>query len=128
MYGFLANLVMLTHLAFVLFVIGGGLLVLKWPRMAWLHVPAAVWGTMVEFMGWICPLTPLENRLLAQSADAGYEGDFIAHYLLPVLYPEGLTPTVQIVLGLSVVIINVTVYGWALAKRRQKKRRWLLTD
>ena len=128
MYGFLANLVMLTHLAFVLFVIGGGLLVLKWPRMAWLHVPAAVWGTMVEFMGWICPLTPLENRLLAQSAEAGYEGDFIAHYLLPVLYPEGLTPTVQIVLGLSVVIINVIVYGWASAKRRQKKRRWLLTD
>ena len=128
MYGFLANLVMLTHVAFVLFVIGGGLLVLKWPRMAWLHVPAAVWGTMVEFMGWICPLTPLENRLLAQSADAGYEGDFIAHYLLPVLYPEGLTPTVQIALGLSMVIINVTVYGWALAKRRQKKRRWLLTD
>ena len=128
MYGFLANLVMLTHLAFVLFVIGGGWLVLKWPRMAWLHVPAAVWGTMVEFTGWICPLTPLENRLLAQSADAGYEGDFIAHYLLPVLYPEGLTPTVQIALGLSVVIINVTVYGWALAKRRQKKRRWLLTD
>ncbi len=119
MYGFLANLVMLTHLAFVLFVIGGGLLVLKWPRIAWLHVPAAVWGTMIEFMGWTCPLTPLENRLLAQSAEAGYEGDFIAHYLLPVLYPEGLTPTVQIVLGLLVVLLNAATYGLVFAKWRQ---------
>ncbi|MEX5217274.1 MAG: DUF2784 domain-containing protein [Nitrospiraceae bacterium] len=119
MYGFLANLVMLTHLAFVLFVIGGGLLVLKWPRIAWLHVPAAVWGTMIEFMGWTCPLTPLENRLLAQSAEAGYEGDFITHYLLPVLYPEGLTPTVQIVLGLLVVLLNAATYGLVFAKWRQ---------
>ena len=122
LYGILADLVMLIHLAFVLFVVGGGLFFLKWPRIAWLHVPAAGWGAMIEFMGWTCPLTPLENQLLTQSAEAGYEGDFIAHYLLPTLYPTGLTSTVQIVLGLSVVILNAAVYGWALIKRHQRTR------
>ena len=122
LYGLLADLVMLIHLAFVLFVVGGGLLFLKWPRIAWLHLPAAVWGALIEFMGWTCPLTPLENQFLTQSAEAGYEGDFIAHYLLPALYPTGLTPTVQLVLGLSVVVLNVAIYGWGLAKRRQRTR------
>jgi hypothetical protein len=117
-YGFLADLVLWIHLAFVLFVVGGGLLVLKWPRIAWLHLPAAIWGAMIEFAGWICPLTPLENRLLIQSGESPYQGDFIDHYLLPILYPTELTRTVQIVLGLLVVVINVALYGWAAAKIR----------
>lgn len=119
LYGFLADVVMLAHLAFVLFVIGGGLLVLKWPRIAWLHLPAAAWGAMIEFAGWICPLTPLENRLLMQSGESGYEGDFIAHYLPAVLYPTDLTRQVQIILGLLVVIINGALYGWMLAHMRE---------
>lgn len=118
LYRLLADLVMLVHLTFVLFVIGGGLLVLKWPRIAWLHAPAAMWGAMIEFMGWICPLTPLENRLLLQSGQSGYEGDFIAHYLLPILYPTELTREVQIMLGLLVVIGNVAIYGWVFVRHK----------
>jgi hypothetical protein len=122
LYGLLANLVMLAHLSFVLFVIGGGLLTLKWPRIAWLHLPAAIWGALIEFMGWICPLTPLETRLLMQSGQSGYEGDFIAHYLLPLLYPTELTRGVQVMLGLLVVIVNAALYAWVLAKIRHTAR------
>ena len=119
LHGLLADLVLLIHLLFVLFVIGGGLLVLKWPKIAWLHVSAAVWGATIEFMGWICPLTPLENQLLMQSGQSSYEGDFIGHYLLAVLYPTGLNGTVQFVLGALVVMINAVLYGWVFARRRQ---------
>jgi uncharacterized membrane protein YhhN len=125
-YGLLAGVVMLTHLAFVLFVIGGGLLVLKWPRIAWLHVPAAIWGAMIEFMGWICPLTPLENRLLIESGESGYEGDFIAHYLIPVVYPTALTRNMQILLGLLVLTINGALYAWSYAYKRQHREARLL--
>ena len=118
-YGFLADLVLFAHLVFVLFVIGGGLLALKWPRIAWLHLPAAIWGAMIEFMGWICPLTPLEKQLLMQSGSSGYEGDFIGHYLLPILYPTGMTRNVQLILGVLVVIINGALYGWMLAHMRE---------
>jgi len=118
LHSLLADLVLLIHLLFVLFVIGGGLLVLKWPKVAWLHVPAAAWGATIEFMGWICPLTPLENQLLMQSGRSGYEGDFFAHYLLPVLYPTGLSRPMQIASGLLVVIINVGLYGWVYARRQ----------
>ena len=121
-HGLLADVVLLIHLAFVLFVIGGGLLVLKWPRIAWLHLPAAIWGAMIEFAGWICPLTPLENQLLMQSGRSSYEGDFIAHYLLSVLYPTGLSRPMQIASGLLVVVINVGLYGWMLTRLRQTSR------
>lgn len=95
----LADLVMIPHLAFVIFVVCGGLLVLKWRWIAWLHLPAAVWGAVVEFTGWICPLTPLENWLREQGGEASYRSDFIAQYLLPVLYPEDLTRDLQLLLG-----------------------------
>lgn len=123
LYGLLADVVMLTHLVFVLFVIGGGLLVLKWPWMAWLHVPAAIWGATIEVLGWICPLTPLENHLLIQSGKSGYEGGFIAHYLLAIVYPVGLTPEIQILLGLLVILINAAAYVWVLARRRRIQAR-----
>ena len=109
-----ADLVLLLHLAFVLFVVTGALLLLKWPRLAWLHLPAAIWGAIVEYTGWICPLTPIEHTLRAMTGESAYSSDFIGHYLLPLLYPPALTEETQIVLGTTVVIVNVLVYGWLL--------------
>jgi len=111
-YGLLADVVVLLHLMFVLFVLLGGLLALKWPRIAWLHLPAAVWGAVVELTGWICPLTPLENWLRAQGGKVVDEHDFTAHYLLPILYPGDLTRDLQLLLGTVVVVLNAAVYWW----------------
>ena len=112
MYRLLADLVLILHLAFVVFVLCGGLLVLKWRWIAWLHLPAAFWGAVVEFTGWICPLTPLENWLRAQGGEVTYRSDFIAHYLLPVLYLDNLTRGIQLLLGTMVIVLNVAVYWW----------------
>ena len=92
MYRFLADATALLHLLFVVFVMAGGLLVLRWPRVAWAHVPAAVWGVLVEAMGWVCPLTPLEDRFRLLAGGTASHGDFVARYILPVLYPDRLTP------------------------------------
>lgn len=108
----LAHLVLILHLAFVVFVLCGGLFVLKWRWIAWVHLPAAFWGAVVEFTGWICPLTPLENWLRAQSGEATYRSDFIAHYLLPALYPDHLTRGIQLLLGTIVIVLNAAVYWW----------------
>jgi hypothetical protein len=116
-YRILADLVVGVHALFVVFVVAGGLLALRWPWAAAAHVPAAVWGTLIEFRGWICPLTPLEKSLRASAGQAGYEGGFIDHYLLPVLYPAGLTQRVQVVLGSLVIAVNVVVYGLLLRRR-----------
>jgi uncharacterized membrane protein YhhN len=91
LYRWLADLVVVLHFGFVLFVVGGGLLALRWPRLARVHLPTAVWGVLIEFGGWLCPLTPLENWLRRRSGGAGYAGGFVEHYVLPVLYPSGLT-------------------------------------
>ena len=115
-----ADLVAFLHLAFVLFVVLGGLLVLRWPRWAWLHLPAVGWGALIELMGWICPLTPLENRLRLEAGMAGYEGGFVEHYLLPVLYPVHLSRSTQIFLGLAVLLINAVLYGWSLSRTRSR--------
>jgi hypothetical protein len=112
MYLFLADLVLVVHLAFVVFVLCGGLLALKWRWISWLHLPAAVWGAVVEFTGWICPLTPLENWLREQAGETPYRSDFIAQYLLPVLYPGDLTRGIQVLLGTVVVVLNAAVYWW----------------
>ncbi len=114
---FLADAVVLIHAAFVVFVVLGGLLALRWPRAAWCHVPAAIWGAMIEITGWICPLTPLENRLRQAAGEAGYEGGFVEHYVLPTLYPAGLTREHQWVLAALVVIVNVAIYR-AVWRRR----------
>ncbi len=111
-YGLLADALALIHFGFVLFVVLGGLLALRWRRCAWTHVPAAVWGATLEFAGWICPLTPLENWLREQAGEAAYPTGFIEHYLLPVLYPAGLTRELGFVLGILVVGINLAIYGW----------------
>jgi len=114
----LADAVVGLHLLFVLFVIAGGFLVLRWRWVMLLHLPAATWGALIEFQGWICPLTPLENSLRRQGGQAGYGGGFVEHYLLPVLYPAGLTRGVQIVFGFLVLAINLGIY-WALLRRRR---------
>ena len=119
----LADLVVVVHLAFVLLVVFGGLLVLRWPRLALIQLPAAVWGVVIEWAGWICPLTPLENSLRARGGAAGYRGGFVEHYLLGVLYPAGLTRNVQMVLGLTVLLVNAIAYGLLLARLRRADDR-----
>lgn len=111
MYPLLADLVLIVHLTFVAFVLCGGLLVLKWRRVAWLHLPAVAWGAVVEFTGWICPLTPLENWLRTQGGETSYP-DFIAQHLIPALYPGDLTRNLQLLLGTVVVVLNAAVYWW----------------
>ena len=111
-YLWLADLTLCLHAGFVLFVIFGGLLVLRWRWIAWLHLPAAAWGAFVEFTGWTCPLTPLENWLREQGGETSYRSDFIAQYLLPMLYPGDLTRDLQWLLGTGVVVLNIAVYWW----------------
>jgi hypothetical protein len=118
----LADLVLVAHFLFVLFVALGGLLVLKWPRVAWAHVPAAAWGIAIEFAGWICPLTPLENRLRELAGESTYQGDFIGRYLLPVIYPEGLTREIQIALGAAALAGNAIVYAVVWRRRASPGR------
>jgi Protein of Unknown function (DUF2784) len=121
LYRALADLVVVLHCAFVLFVVLGGLLALRWPRAAWFHIPTAIWGAGIEFVQGICPLTPLENHLRRLGGEAGYSGGFVEHYLLPVLYPAGLNRDVQLGLGLFVLLLNVIVY--AVLWRRRARRR-----
>jgi uncharacterized protein DUF2784 len=120
-YQLLADLVVGLHFAFVVFVIFGALLAMKWRRVMWLHVSAAFWGALVEFSGWICPLTPLEVWLRRRAGEDSYRSDFVARYLLPVLYPQGLTRGMQIVLGTFVVVINATIYSCVLRRNMNKK-------
>lgn len=118
---FLADLLVLLHLAFVAFVVGGGFLLVRWPRLVWLHLPAAAWGAWIEFSAGICPLTPLENRLRATGGAGVYQGDFVDRYLLPLLYPEHLTAPTQLVLGGFVVAVNMLAYAraWRVWRRRR---------
>ncbi len=117
-YTLLADLVVVVHLAFIVFAVAGGLLVLRARRWMWLHVPAAAWATLVELAGWPCPLTPLENWLRAQAGTAVYGSGFVERYLVSLIYPADLTRGVQIALGVLVLAINAAVYAWALRRRR----------
>ena len=118
LYRFLADLTVVIHLAFVLFVVAGGLLVMSHRWLAWLHLPAACWGAFIEFTGRICPLTPLENLMRQRAGQTGFEGGFIEHYVLPVLYPVNLTRDVQLTLGSGVILINAAIYGWLIWRNR----------
>lgn len=117
-YRLLADLVLLLHAAFVAFVMLGGLLALCWPRAAWLHLPLVAWGVGIEFVGGICPLTPLENHWRHLAGEQGYTGGFVEHYLVAALYPDGLTRNVQVALGLLVLAVNAAIYGWAWRRNR----------
>ena len=119
-YRALADLVLVAHLAFVVFAVLGGLLVVRWPWMAFLHIPAALWGVLIEYSGWICPLTPLENSLRRSGGEAGYSGGFIEHYIQPLLYPAGLTRGAQIVLGSLAVVVNLAAYAFVIATKRRR--------
>jgi hypothetical protein len=110
LFNLLADLVVALHFAFIVFVVGGAGLIFFWRRVIWFHLPSAVWGALIEFKGWICPLTPLENWLRYRANEAGYSEGFIAHYLLPVVYPAGLTTGIQIAMGLFVIVVNAVLY------------------
>ncbi|MDI5991859.1 DUF2784 domain-containing protein [Pseudomonas sp. MDMC216] len=115
-----ADALVLVHLSFILFVLLGGLLLLRWPRLIWLHLPAVTWGIVVECLHLGCPLTPWENQLRRMAGQAGYDGGFIEHYLIPLIYPAGLTPQIQIGLGAIVVLVNLAVYTWLIWRWRNK--------
>ncbi|OKY75097.1 MAG: hypothetical protein BM485_10410 [Desulfobulbaceae bacterium DB1] len=106
-----ADIITVFHLCFIIFVIAGGLPALRYRRLIFLHLPAAAWGALIEFKGWICPLTPLEQQLRQAAANSSYQGSFIEHYLLPIIYPSELTRELQIFFGVMVVIVNLAVYG-----------------
>jgi hypothetical protein len=118
----LADLTVIVHLAFVVFVVVGGLLVLRRRGWVWIHLPAAIWGASIEWAGWVCPLTPLENWLRLRAGGSGYRGGFVEHYLLPVLYPSELARGTQIVLGGLVVVINVAFYSVVWKRYRRLER------
>lgn len=119
LYRLLADAIVSFHLAFIIFAVFGGLLVCKWKRLAWLQVPAFLWAAFIEFGGWVCPLTPLENRVRELAGATAYHTDFVAHYLLPLLYPAGLTRNQQIFFGVLVLSFNVAVYGWLVRRERR---------
>jgi hypothetical protein len=122
-YRLLADLVLILHAGFVVFVMFGALLALRWPRLAWVHVPVALWGAGIEFLGGICPLTPLENHWRRLAGELGYPGGFIEHYVVSALYPDGLTRRVQLVLGALVLAVNMAIYAWVLWRLRSDRAR-----
>jgi hypothetical protein len=119
----LADALVLLHFGFILFVVFGGFLLLRWKWIAGLHVPAVLWAAAIEFRHGICPLTPLEQGLRRAAGEAGYSGSFIEHYLIPIIYPAGLDERLQYILGTLVIVINLAVYGWVLFRRRHRSRQ-----
>lgn len=122
LYQLLADMVLLAHLAFIVFVLAGGLLLLRWPRLGWLHIPAMIWAVFIELTGRLCPLTPLENYFRALAGSDIYHGDFIARYLLPLIYPPGLTPTMQLLLAGVVIVWNAIIYTLLIRIHRRAHR------
>ena len=123
LYSLLADIVVLLHLLFILFALLGGFFVLWKSSIAWLHIPTVFWAAGIEFLGWLCPLTPLENILRNKAGGAGYETGFVEHYLLPILYPVSLTRRVQIGLGLFVLCINIGIYLFVWYRLRQPEEK-----
>jgi Protein of Unknown function (DUF2784) len=122
-YRALADATLLVHLVFVLFVALGAFLVVRWPRVAWLHVPAALWGIYIELSGRICPLTPLENSFRERGGEAGYAGGFIEHYVSAWIYPDGLTRNIQIWLGVVLVVLTAALYWRAFRRPLQDNQK-----
>ena len=124
LYRVLTDLVVVAHFAFVIFAVAGAFLVLRWRWVAWVHLPVVGWAALIEFAGWVCPLTPLENWLRMRGGAMGYHGGFVEHYIIPILYPGQLTRSVQIALGALVLLINAGIYGvtWNVTRLRKKRR------
>jgi hypothetical protein len=119
-----ADAVLVFHFLFIVWAVGGGLLLLAgWHRALWLHLPAALWAVMIEFGGWICPLTPLEWQLRERAGEAGFSGGFVERYILAWIYPEGLTREIQIAIGAGVLILNAAIYGYWLMRLRSSSRQ-----
>jgi hypothetical protein len=118
-YRLLADLILLSHCAFVAFAMLGGLLALRYPHVLWLHLPAFLWSVYVQWANRICPLTPLENYLRLLGGEAGYAGGFIEHYVLEVLYPDNLTLTLRYALGVVLIAMNFAVYACVIFRKRQ---------
>jgi hypothetical protein len=119
----LADLVLLLHACFILFVVLGALLAIRWPRIAWVHIPACIWAAVLEFAGFSCPLTPLENWLRRAGGATTYAEGFLEHYLVPFVYPPGLTPQLQVLLGVLVLLVNGVLYGYVIRYRGAQARR-----
>jgi Protein of Unknown function (DUF2784) len=122
-YRLLADLVLVLHAGFVAFVVLGALLVLRWRRIAWIHAPVVLWGAGIEFLGGICPLTPLENHWRRLAGQLGYPGDFVEHYIVSALYPDGLTRQVQFAFGALLLLLNAAIYTWVLWRHHSGRRR-----
>ena len=123
LHALLADALLLLHGLFILWVVLGALAVWRWPRLLWLHLPAAAWGVWIEWSGRICPLTPLEWRLRAAAGQSGHRGGFIEHYLTAAIYPEGLTREVQLALGAFVFLVNLLLYRAAWRRWRARRAR-----
>jgi hypothetical protein len=119
----LASVILLLHFAFVVFAVFGGFLVLCRRWVAWIHLPAVLWSSAVNLAGWVCPLTPLENRFRMAAGQAGYTDGFVEHYVAALVYPAGMTRTVALTAGISVVVWNVAVYAWVIARYRHRGGR-----
>ncbi len=119
---FAADVVVALHVAFILFVVFGAFLAWRWRWVVVIHLPAAIWGALIEFTGWLCPLTPLENALRIQAGSEGYSGGFIEHYIIPIVYPGGLTRSTQVTLGVLVILVNVIAY-WGVRRYRDRARK-----
>lgn len=121
-YKLLADSLVVIHGLFIVFVVLGGLLVLKWKRVMWLHIPTAIWGVLIEYAGWICPLTPWEKALREKAGQVAYESDFVGNYIIPLIYPRGLTHNTQLILGSFVLILNLVIYGFIIYRNLKIKR------
>ena len=119
-YQFLADGVVVLHLLFILFVVLGGIMTLVLPKVIWVHIPCVIWVVIIEFTGKICPLTPLENELRSRAGQGMYSGDFVFHYIEPMIYLEGLTRQFQIILGVLAALVNMIVYGWIYHRKKRK--------
>ena len=118
LYRFLADTLVVFHFSFILFVVFGGFLALRWPRLVYAHIPAMLWGVLIELSGWICPLTPLENHFRLLSGEQGYQGGYIEHYLIPLIYPVDLTRTLQFIFGGLVIVINLLAYSLFIYRKK----------
>jgi hypothetical protein len=122
-YAVVADALVIFHLVFIVFVMLGGLLLLKWHWLIYLHLPAVAWGILVELQGWPCPLTPLEQHFRTLAGETGYSGGFVQHYLLPIIYPAGLTRELQTVIAISVISVNLVIYTLIYVKYRRDRQQ-----